>query len=111
MSGLIGKKIGMTQVFDEDGRQVPVTVVEVGPCVVVQRKTSETDGYSAIQLGFVDQKKQRLSKAAVGRFDKAAFAALARTGKSPIGIAEQFCVRQGIRYGAAIQGQEWCLPP
>lgn len=71
MSGLIGKKIGMTQVFDESGRQVPVTILEVGPCVVVQRKTSKTDGYSAVQLGFSDQKKQRLSKASVGRFDKA----------------------------------------
>lgn len=71
MSGLIGKKIGMTQVFDENGRQVPVTIVEVGPCVVVQRKTLKKDGYSAVQLGFADQKKQRLSKAAIGRFDKA----------------------------------------
>ena len=71
MEGIIGKKIGMTQVFDESGRQVPVTILEVGPCVVVQRKTSKTDGYSAVQLGFSDQKKQRLSKASVGRFDKA----------------------------------------
>ena len=71
MSGLIGKKIGMTQVFDESGRQIPVTIVELGPCVVVQRKNEKTDGYSAVQVGFADQKKQRLSKASIGRFDKA----------------------------------------
>ena len=52
--GIIGKKIGMTQIFDEAGNVVPVTVIEAGPCVVVQKKTTETDGYDSVQLGFED---------------------------------------------------------
>ena len=72
MQGLIGKKVGMTQVYDADGVQVPVTVIEVGPCVVVQRKISERDGYEAVQLGFVDQKEHRLTKPQLGHFKRAA---------------------------------------
>ena len=71
MQGLIGKKIGMTQIWDDNGVAVPVTVIEVGPCPVVQVKTVENDGYIAAQLGFVPQKAQRLSKAARTRFEKA----------------------------------------
>jgi len=71
MRGLIGKKLGMTQVFDDQGVQVPVTVLQVGPCPVIQRKTREADGYDAIQVGFGEQKESRLSKAAKGRFKKA----------------------------------------
>ena len=71
MQGLIGKKIGMTQIWDENGVAVPVTVVEVGPCPVVQVKTVEKDGYVAAQLGFEAQKAQRLSKAERTRFEKA----------------------------------------
>ena len=64
---IIGKKIGMTQIFDEKGRVVPVTVVEAGPCVVTQKKTVENDGYDAVQVGFGDQKPQRVSKPATSR--------------------------------------------
>ena len=71
MQTLIGKKIGMTRVYDENGVQVPVTVVQVGPCTVVQRKTAATDGYEAAQLGFGAQKAQRLSKAERGHLEKA----------------------------------------
>ncbi len=71
MEGLIGKKIGMTQVWDAKGRQVTVTLIEAGPCPVVQVKTQATDGYEAVQLGYVEQKPQRLSKAAATRFEKA----------------------------------------
>ena len=74
MQGLIGKKLGMTQVYDEAGRHVPVTVIAAGPCVVVQRKSGSRDGYDAVQLGFAEQKAQRLSKAAAGRFKKAGVA-------------------------------------
>jgi len=70
MQGLIGRKLGMTQVFDENGRRLPVTVIELGPCVVVQRKTAEKDGYNAVQLGFGDQKESRLTKPALARFKK-----------------------------------------
>ncbi|MGN0852511.1 MAG: 50S ribosomal protein L3 [Kiritimatiellia bacterium] len=70
MEGLIGKKIGMTQIFDADGKRICVTVVEVGPCPVVQVKTEEKDGYKAVQLGFGEQKKQRLTKAVAGHQEK-----------------------------------------
>ncbi|WP_297961585.1 50S ribosomal protein L3 [uncultured Ruminococcus sp.] len=69
--GIIGKKIGMTQIFDETGKVVPVTVVEAGPCVVVQKKTVENDGYAALQLGYGDVKVQRVNKPMKGHFDKA----------------------------------------
>ena len=70
MEGLIGKKVGMTQVFDADGRRVCVTVIEVGPCPVVQLKTLERDGYVAAQLGYGDQKAKRLTKAVCGHQEK-----------------------------------------
>jgi large subunit ribosomal protein L3 len=71
MKGLIGKKLGMTQIFDESGVAVPVTVIEAGPCVVVQQKSMDKEGYSAVQLGFEDQKEHRLSKPKLGQFKKA----------------------------------------
>lgn len=74
MKSLIGKKLGMTQIFDDEGRRVPVTVIEAGPCSVVQRKTGKTDGYEAIQLGFSEQKEQRVSKPLLGHFKKAGVA-------------------------------------
>ena len=67
---IIGKKIGMTQIFDEAGKVVPVTVVEAGPCVVVQKKTVENDGYNAVQLGFGNVKAQRVNKPMKGHFAK-----------------------------------------
>lgn len=73
--GIIGKKIGMTQIFDESGKIIPVTVVEVGPCVVVQKKTAQNDGYDAVQLGFGDVKAQKLTKPLKGHFEKADVAA------------------------------------
>ena len=72
--GIIGKKIGMTQLFDEKGMVVPVTIIEAGPCVVVQKKTVENDGYQAVQLGFGEVKLSRLNKPAKGHFDKAGVA-------------------------------------
>jgi len=71
MQGLIGKKLGMTQVYDASGRHVPVTVIEVGPCVVMQRKITARDGYEAVKIGFINQKEQRLSKPLLGQFKKA----------------------------------------
>ena len=69
--GIIGKKIGMTQIFDESGKVIPVTVIEAGPCVVVQKKTAENDGYEAVQLGYGDVKVTRVNKPMKGHFDKA----------------------------------------
>ena len=68
--GLIGKKLGMTQIFDEQGKVIPVTVIEAGPCVVAQVKTVESDGYNAIQLGFGDVKESKINKPEKGHFAK-----------------------------------------
>ena len=68
---IIGKKVGMTQIFDENGKVIPVTVVEAGPCVVTQKKTIETDGYEAVQLGFESVKESKLSKPEAGHLKKA----------------------------------------
>ena len=69
--GIIGKKIGMTQLFDENGKVIPVTVVEAGPCTVVQKKTVENDGYAAVQVGYGDVKITRVNKPEAGHFKKA----------------------------------------
>ena len=69
--GIIGKKLGMTQIFDEKGNVIPVTLIEAGPCVVAQKKTIENDGYEAIQLAYQDAKKKHLTKAEIGHFEKA----------------------------------------
>ena len=71
MNGLIGKKLGMTQIFDAEGHRVAVTVIAAGPCVVIQRKTTEADGYNAIKLGFDAQRESRMRKSEVGIYKKA----------------------------------------
>ena len=71
MSGLIGRKIGMTSIFDENGKNIPCTVIEAGPCVVTQVRTKEVDGYSALQLGFDDKTEKHATKADLGHFKKA----------------------------------------
>lgn len=71
LKGIIGKKIGMTQIFSENGDVIPVTVIEAGPCPVVQKKSDDKDGYSAIQIGFSDTTEKRIVKPAKGHFDKA----------------------------------------
>jgi large subunit ribosomal protein L3 len=84
MPGLIGKKIGMTSIFSEEGKNIPCTILEVGPCKVMQVKTEEADGYSAIQLGFSEQKESRVSKAALGHFKKADSAPLRKLVEFPV---------------------------
>jgi large subunit ribosomal protein L3 len=69
--GIIGKKLGMTQIFDEKGNVIPVTIIEAGPCAVAQKKTVETDGYEAVQLAFEDCKEKHSNKAEIGHFKKA----------------------------------------
>jgi large subunit ribosomal protein L3 len=71
MPGLIGKKIVMTSIFSEEGKNIPCTILEVGPCMVTQIKTEEIDGYNAVQLGYDDQKESRVGKAALGHFKNA----------------------------------------
>jgi large subunit ribosomal protein L3 len=78
MSGLIGRKLGMTSIFDENGKNIPCTVIEVGPCVVTQVRTKEVDGYEALQLGFDDKADKKSSKALQGHFKKAGTSAKKR---------------------------------
>jgi large subunit ribosomal protein L3 len=88
MPGLIGKKIGMTSVFSEEGKNIPCTILEVGPCKVTQIKTEEVDGYNAVQLGFAEQKESRVSKAALGHFKKADSAPLKKLVEFPADFSE-----------------------
>lgn len=76
MKGMIGKKVGMTQVFDEQGNVVPVTVIEAGPCYITQIRTDESNGYTAVQLGYAETKPQRLSKGQLGHLQKNSLPAL-----------------------------------
>ena len=96
MEGLIGKKIGMTQVYDAEGNRTCVTVIEVGPCPVVQLKTLEKDGYVAAQVGFGPQKKQRLAKAQQKHFEKA--------GVETMRVLKEFALDEGeaLEVGKAV---------
>jgi large subunit ribosomal protein L3 len=88
VQGIIGRKVGMTQVYAEDGRAIPVTVIEAGPCVVVQRKSKAKDGYSGVQVGLVERRKvKRVTKAMKGHFDKA--------GIPPCRVVREFPVEEG----------------
>ena len=100
MQGLIGKKLGMTQVYDDRGHHVAVTVIAAGPCLVVQRKTAQRDGYDAIQLGFGDQKESRLSKAEAGRFKKAGIPAARVLREFP--VAGDAAIKEGETVTAKI---------
>jgi large subunit ribosomal protein L3 len=88
VQGIIGKKVGMTQVYAEDGKAIPATVIEAGPCVVVQRRSKDKHGYSAVQLGLVEQRKaKRITKPLKGQFDKA--------GLPPCRVLREFRVEEG----------------
>lgn len=90
MKGILGKKVGMTQIFDENGEVIPVTVIEAGPCYVTQKKTAETDGYSAIQLGFAEIPEQKLNKPEAGH--------LARSNTPPVRYLREFQVSDSEAY-------------
>ena len=96
MPGLIGKKVGMTRVFDQEGRAIPVTVLEAGPCAVVQVKSEASDGYSAVQIGYGARKHKRSSKAELGHASKAGLDAAPR-------LLREFAPAQGESYE---RGQE-----
>lgn len=90
--GLIGKKLGMTQIFADDGRRIPVTVVEAGPCVVIQKKTKEKDGYSAIQVGFNSQESAKANNAVVGHCKAAGSGVFSSLRELRIDNADQYSV-------------------
>lgn len=96
--GILGKKIGMTQVFDQEGRVIPVTALQAGPCVVVQRKTADKDGYEAAQVGLVEfVKPQRVSKPAKGHFEKAGVEPVRYLKEFPLSGAGSDEVKAGDR--------------
>lgn len=96
--GILGRKLGMTQIFYEDGRMAPVTVIEAGPCRVVQRKTVERDGYEAVQLGFGAIKEKRLTRAQRGH--------LQRAGAPPLRILREIRLSEGDPFAELEEGQE-----
>lgn len=97
MPGLIGKKVGMTRIFDDEGVQVPVTVIEAGPCPVVAMRSSDEDGYQAVQLGFGAKKEKRSSKAEMGHVAKAGLEAAPRLLREfRIGAEEEYEVGQQL---------------
>src|SRR5213596_1288407 len=87
VTGIIGRKLGMTQVFDPDGTVHPATIIKAGPCVVVQAKTAQTDGYEAVQLGLVDETPAKVNKATVGHYKKA--------GAPPTRIRREVTIKPG----------------
>jgi large subunit ribosomal protein L3 len=94
---ILGKKIGMTQLFDQEGNVVPVTVIQAGPCPVVQKKTAATDGYDAIQVGFEAQKEQRLNKPERGHFKRATVAPVRFLAEFRLDSIDDYQVGQEIR--------------
>lgn len=94
--GLLGRKLGMSSLFSSDGRQVPVTVLEVGPCVVTQIKTKETDGYNALQVGFLERKKHRVNKPLQGHFNKSGGQAFAFLREIPIDDPSEYTLGQSL---------------
>jgi len=103
---IIGKKVGMTQIFDEKGKVIPVTVIEAGPCVVVQKKTVENDGYEAIQLGFEEVAEKKLSKPEVGHLKKAGETLLRHLKEFRLADCSKFEVGDEIRVDLFQKGDQ-----
>jgi len=106
MDGILGRKVGMTQIFVEDGTAIPVTVIKAGPCLVVQRKTAKSDGYEAVQIGLVEERPAKVSKPKAGHFKKA--------GVAPVRRVEEFDLTPGEEMNAGdevkvsiFQEKEW----
>lgn len=96
VKGILGKKLGMTQLFTEEGKAVPVTVIEAGPCVVVQKKTAETDGYNAIQVGFGEIREKLVNKPTKGHFSKAGIKTLRYVKEFRLDNVDEYQVGQQI---------------
>lgn len=103
--GMLGNKVGMTQIFTEDGNANPVTIIKVGPCVVTQIKTSETDGYNAIQIGYKQVPRQKLTKPELGHLDKTNIVPLKYLKEYPIDNVEDFTLGQVINADDFEEGQ------
>jgi large subunit ribosomal protein L3 len=104
MSGLIGRKIGMTSIFDENGKNIPCTVIEAGPCVVTQVRTNEVDGYTALQLGFDDKAEKHATKADLGHFKKAGTSAKRKVVEFQ-GFEEDYKLGDNITVGVFSEGE------
>ena len=104
MSGLIGRKIGMTSVFDENGKNIPCTVIEAGPCVVTQVRTKEVDGYEALQLGFDDKTEKHATKADLGHFKKAGTSAKRKVVEFQ-GFESDFKLGDNVTVGVFSEGE------
>ena len=94
MNAILGKKVGMTQIFSENGEAIPVTVIEAGPVVVTQIKTTETDGYEAVQIGYTDEKAHRVTKPMKGHFEKAGAAAKKYLAEVRVDNASEYSLNQ-----------------
>lgn len=105
MKGLLGKKLGMTQIFSEDGRKIPVTVVEAGPCVVLQKKTSVKDGYEALQLGFGETDSSHANRPLIGHCKQAGKGIMKHLREFRIADADQFKVGDVLSAGLFTVGE------
>jgi large subunit ribosomal protein L3 len=106
MEGILGRKLGMTQIYVEDGTAIPVTVIQAGPCLVVQRKTAETDGYEAVQIGLVEEKPAKVNQPQGGHFKKAGVAPVRKVEEFPVGNGEE--LKAGDEVKATIFAEkEW----
>jgi len=106
MEGILGRKLGMTQIYVEDGTAIPVTVIKAGPCLVVQRKTVGTDGYEAIQLGLVEDKPAKVNQPTAGHFKKAGVAPVRRVEEFPITDGEDLNAGDEVKVSIFAE-KEW----
>ena len=106
MKAIIGKKIGMTQIFDESGKVIPVTAIEAGPCVIAQVKTVETDGYNAIQLGFGEVKESKVNKPEKGHFAKASIKPTKHLREFRVNEVENYKVGDEVKVDTFVVGDK-----
>ncbi|HEV2854490.1 MAG TPA: 50S ribosomal protein L3 [Thermoanaerobaculia bacterium] len=106
MEGILGRKLGMTQIYVEDGTAIPVTVIQAGPCLVVQRKTAETDGYEAVQIGLVEEKPAKVNQPQGGHFKKAGVAPVRRVEELPLSAGEDLKAGDEVR-ASIFEEKEW----
>ncbi|HEX4965748.1 MAG TPA: 50S ribosomal protein L3 [Thermoanaerobaculia bacterium] len=106
MDGILGRKVGMTQIYVEDGTAIPVTVIKAGPCLVVQRKTVKADGYEAVQIGLVEERPAKVSKPAAGHFKKAGVAPVRKLEEFDLGAGEELNAGDEVK-ASIFQEKEW----